>query len=61
MESAFEKIWLALKSNKVLQSNQTIYSTIESSNWYNYISTILESANQIVDDMHVRKKSVLVH
>jgi len=54
-------MWFALKSNKTLQNNQTIYSAIESSNWYNLISTILESANQIVDDMHIGKKSVLVH
>lgn len=59
--NAYDSLWNCVKSNTVLKNNQTIYSSIEKSNWYGLISALLKSVNAIVEDLYVFRKSVLVH
>lgn len=61
VSKAYNKIFSAVNSTNKVKDNTAIFTTIESSNWYNLIKTILQTVKVIAYDMHEMKKSVLVH
>lgn len=61
VSKAYKKLFTSVNSQLKVKNNTWIFSTIESSNWYNLIKTILETCGYIAHDLHANRKSVLVH
>lgn len=61
VSNAYRKLFNSVNSQQKVKGNSCIFSSIESSNWYNLIKTILETICKITKDMDEKRKSVLVH
>lgn len=61
VSKAYNKLFNSVNSTNKVKDNPAIFTTIESSNWYGLIKTILETARLIAYDMHHNRRTVLVH
>jgi len=57
----YKKLFGMVNSKQKVQDNAKIFTTIDSSSWYQMIKIILESSNSIARDMHDNRKSVHIH